>query len=287
MSYADDLVLFAKADLKNSQSIKDVLESFCFIFGLKVNLSKSKLLVSPNVNPETCESLCQIIGFNSTTNLGKYLGFPFKHPSSNGHDFDFIVDRVQKKLTGWKTNLLSMASRLVLATSVTSAIPCYIMQGTLLPCRIHNALDRVSRNFIWGSTDEKKKLHLVNWQQVTRTKNEGGLGVKAAKQRNLTLTTKLCWRFKNSKGVLWAKCLRKKYWRDGNPRKQGFSRTWSSITKSEKLCELGSHWIIGNNSTLSFWYDKWSKLGSLRSLIQGPFTVEENGLMVKDAIRNR
>lgn len=69
--------------------------------------------------------------------------------------------------------------------------------------------------------------------------------------------------------------------------KQGFSRTWSAITKSEKLCELGSHWIIGNNSTLSFWYDKWSKLGSLRSLIQGPLIVEENGLMVKDAIRNR
>ena len=43
---------------------------------------------------------------------------------------------------------------------------------------------------------------------------------------------------------------------------------------------------MGNNSTLSFWYDKWSKLGSLQSLIQGPLTLEENGLMVKDAIRN-
>lgn len=43
---------------------------------------------------------------------------------------------------------------------------------------------------------------------------------------------------------------------------------------------------MGNNSTLSFWYDKQSKLGSLQSLIQGSLTFEENGLMVKDAIRN-
>lgn len=115
------------------------------------------------MNPKTHESLCQIIGFNSTTNLGKYLGFPLNHPSSNGHDFDFIVDRVQKKLTRWKTNLLSMVGRLVLATSVTSAIPSYIIRKAFLPSRIHNALDKVNMNFIWDSTNEKKKLHLVNW----------------------------------------------------------------------------------------------------------------------------
>ena len=40
------------------------------------------------------------------------------------------------------------------------------------------------------------------------------------------------------------------------------------------------------SSTSSFWYDKWSKLGSLRSLIQRPLILEENSLMVKDAIRN-
>ena len=50
LCYADDLVLFAKADLKNSQSIKDVLESFCELSGLKVNLFKFKIFFSPNVS---------------------------------------------------------------------------------------------------------------------------------------------------------------------------------------------------------------------------------------------
>ena len=46
LCFADDLVLFAKADLKSSQSIKDVLDSFCDIFRLKVNLTKSKIYLS-------------------------------------------------------------------------------------------------------------------------------------------------------------------------------------------------------------------------------------------------
>lgn len=192
LRYADDLVPFAKDDLKNSQSIKDVLDSFCDIFGLKVNLTKSKIYISPNVSQQTHNSLCQVIGFISTPNLGKYLGFPLKQPGSTGHDFDFIIDRVKSKLAGWKANLLSMAGRIVLTTVVSIAILACIMQGTILRCRVHNSLDKINKNFLWGTAEEKKKIHLVNWRMVTKHKEEWGLGIKAVKQKNLSLTTKLC-----------------------------------------------------------------------------------------------
>ena len=78
LCYADDLVLFAKANLKNSQSIKDVLESFCELSGLKVNLLKSKIFFSPNVSQISRDSICETIGFEATSNLGKCLGFPLK-----------------------------------------------------------------------------------------------------------------------------------------------------------------------------------------------------------------
>ena len=148
LCYADDLFLFAKDDLKNSQSIKDVLDSFCDIFGLKVNLTKSKIYISPNVSQQTHNSFCQVTSFSSTPNLGKYLGFPLKQPSSTGHDFDFIIDRVKSKLAGWKANLLSMAGRIVLTAVVSTAILAYIMQGTILRSRIHNSLDKINKNFI-------------------------------------------------------------------------------------------------------------------------------------------
>ena len=212
------------------------------------------------------------------------LGFPLKQPGSTGHDFDFIIDRVKTKLAGWKSNLLSMARRCVLTNFVTSTILAYVMQGTILPARIHNALDKINRNFIWGSTDERRKIHLVGWNKVIGHKEEGGLGIKATKLKNLSLTTKLCWRFKNCKRELWAETLKRKYLNRNHPTKHGFSRTWSAINKSEEICSKGSHQIIGNKSNLSFWYDKWTTFGPLKQLIQGPFTLAKEKLLVKNTM---
>ena len=72
-------------------------------------VSKSRVFFSPNVDVDTRESLCDILGFRSTPNLGKYLGIPLKHSRSRSFDFDFVLDRVKLKLAGWKSNLLSMA----------------------------------------------------------------------------------------------------------------------------------------------------------------------------------
>ena len=157
----DDQVLFAKADAKNCHSIRDTLDTFCELSGQKVNMTKSMVFFSPNIGEETRDSLCSILGFKSTPNLGKYLEFPIQHKNSSSRDFDFILDRVQNKLQGWKAYMLSMACRLTLTKAVLSAILSYMMQGCILPSRIHNNLDKISRKFLWGSTEEKKKLHMV------------------------------------------------------------------------------------------------------------------------------
>jgi hypothetical protein len=280
--FADDLVLFAKADRKNCQSIKEVLETFCDLSGQKVNSCKSKAYFSPNVNPDQRRELCSVLGIDSTPDLGKYLGFPIKHSGSSVHDFDFIIDRMQTKLTGWKAKLLSMAGRVILTQAVTSAIPSYVMQGIMLPAKILNSIDRVNRNFIWGSSDLNKKLHLVSWRKITRPKSEGGLGIMAAKQKNLALAAKLCWHFKSKPNALWAKVLGCKYLSGARPRKHAFSKTWSTIRKGEDICTLGSRWLIGSNCTLNFWSDKWLTSGNLRGLIFGPLNLGEELLCIKN-----
>ena len=107
--------------------MKETLDTFCELSGQKVSLNKSKVYFSPNTCLETREELCEVLGIHSTLNLGKSLGFPIKHPGSTSQDFNFVVERVQNKLQGWKANLLSMVGRVVIAQSMLSVIPAYVM----------------------------------------------------------------------------------------------------------------------------------------------------------------
>ena len=61
--------------------------------------------------------------------------------------------------------------------SVMSAIPNYVMQGEALCIHLCKKLDKINRDFLWGSTREKKKLHLVGWSKIIKPKEEGGLRI--------------------------------------------------------------------------------------------------------------
>ena len=89
------------------KSIQEVLEVFGELSSQKVSASKSKVFFSPNVPCDTRSSLLDILGFHSTQNLGKCLGFPLKHARSSSQDYNFIIEKVQRKLVGWKSVLLS------------------------------------------------------------------------------------------------------------------------------------------------------------------------------------
>ena len=136
-----------------------MLQEFCNKSGQKVSEAKSRVFFSPNVDLDQRDDLSSILGFNATTNFGKYLGFPVKHPGRQRHDFGAILDRVKKKLAGWKANMLSMVGRMVLIQVSTSTIPSYVMQSNFLPNKILSGIDRVNRNFLWGSFEHKKKMH--------------------------------------------------------------------------------------------------------------------------------
>ena len=78
------------------------------------------------------------------------------------------------------------------------------MQCAYLPGKISEGIDRVNRNFLWGSSETAKKTHWVNWEKFTKTKEEGGLGIQLAKGRNLALLAKLNWRYQSEGSSLWA-----------------------------------------------------------------------------------
>ena len=101
--------------------------------------------------------------------------------------------------------------RVVLTQAMTSTIPNYSMQCVALPSKILQGVDRLNRNFMWGSSDRKKKIHLIGWEKITRDKEVGELGIQAAKSKNTALLAKLNWRFKTENSALWVCVLSHKY----------------------------------------------------------------------------
>ena len=61
--FADDLVLFAKANQANCSTIRDVLDEFCDKSRQSVSEAKSRVYFSPNIDRDTRESLSDILGF--------------------------------------------------------------------------------------------------------------------------------------------------------------------------------------------------------------------------------
>ncbi|CAN1790469.1 Putative ribonuclease H protein At1g65750 [Linum perenne] len=98
-----------------------------------------------------------------TQDLGCYLGVPILHSRTTIGTNQCILDKLNKKLSGWKEKSLSLTGRVTLARAALKAIPAYFMQT----CQ-----QAKSGRFTWlaGSIS-------VNLKQ-------GGLGLRLARHLN-------------------------------------------------------------------------------------------------------
>ena len=101
-----------------------------------ISAKKSRIYFSPNVPLNARDDICGLLNIVETSCLGKYLGFLPNHRGVSRNRYNFIVEKVITKLSGWKTKFLSFAGRTVLINSVMVAIPNRIMQGVALPSHL-------------------------------------------------------------------------------------------------------------------------------------------------------
>ena len=150
-------------------------------------------------------------GFRQWTTWGSILDFPL---SIVGDPIRILISSWIKLRRSWlverRTFCLWQEGQCSLQAS-SSTIPAYVMQCNMLPGKVLEGIDRVNRNFLWGSSEDRKKMHWVGWRKVTRPKEHGGLGLQTAKGRNTALLVKLKWRFHSEKNAPWARLLRLKY----------------------------------------------------------------------------
>nr|POE95684.1 putative ribonuclease h protein [Quercus suber] len=124
------------------------------------------------------------------------------------------------------------------------------MQCCKLPIRVSERIDKLTRDYLWGSNDERRRMHMVGWDKVTNPTCIGGLGLFKVKARNDAILAKLCWRIASTPDAAWSQMLCKKYLTparlNDRGRKYPASRTWKACKIGGLIFNKGLKWVISN-----------------------------------------
>ncbi|XP_057247591.1 uncharacterized protein LOC130589950 [Beta vulgaris subsp. vulgaris] len=259
--FADDSLLFTRANEEEVEKILDILGTYEAASGQKLNMEKSQVSFSRNIEQEKQDTLQMKLTFKAVEEHEKYLGLPTYIGSSKKRVFQCIQERVLKKLKGWKESFLSQAGREVLIKAVAQAIPTYAMQCFNIPVSILNEIEKLCRSFFWGQKKEEKKMAWVAWEKMYGSKNEGGLGMRNLVVFNKAMLAKQAWRVLKYPESLMAKVLKNKYFPNTTLMKVKVSPmasfTWKSILSARDLLDKGIRKVVGNGLHIDIWDDPW------------------------------
>lgn len=141
--------------------IKTILDDSCEESRQQISFAKSKVLFSNNVSSDRQNILTNILNIPKTNKIWNYLGCPIFHDRPSKQDFQMAINNVNVKLAAWKSKLLPLAAKNILIKSVNSTIPTHVMQSFVLQKYVALSLDKINRDFLWGSSIGKRKIHAV------------------------------------------------------------------------------------------------------------------------------
>ncbi|XP_021715423.1 uncharacterized protein LOC110683373 [Chenopodium quinoa] len=185
--FADDSILFAKARVQEFSVIADIINKYERASVQNVNLSKTEVVFSKNVDQNRRQEIIQILGVREVERHEKYLGLPTIIGRSKKAIFAGLKERLWKKQQGWKEKMLSRPGKEVLIKAVDQAIPNYMMSIFKLPDGFIDDIHSMLARFWWGSTETIKKIHWQRWESLCQPKALGGLGFKDLKWFNQAL----------------------------------------------------------------------------------------------------
>lgn len=195
----------------------------------------------------------------------KSLGLPMVIGRSKRQVFGYLTERINKKLNSWKTKLLNDAGKEVMIKAVVQALPVYSMSVFKLPLGVCNEISKCTASFWWNKGGDEKKIHWICWPQMTKPKEEGGLGLKDVADFNQALLAKQVWRLMTKPNLLLSRIMKAKYYPHSDvfqaKTKPRDSWMWQSWNEAKALIQFGSRWRVGNGHNIKIWEDNWFNEG--------------------------
>ncbi|XP_028108106.1 uncharacterized protein LOC114306978 [Camellia sinensis] len=239
LQFADDTLMFCNPDWDEIINLKRILSCFELISGLKINYQKS-VICGVGVNRDFTSQVVEFFNCRVSSLPINYLGMPLGANPKRVSTWEPIINKVKKRIVSWKKRYLSLGGRITLIKSVLSSLPIYYMSLFKIPTQVANLIEKYQRSFLWGDSDVKRKLHLLNWEACSVSKHFRGLGFRKTKEGNDTLLCKWWWRFATEKSSLWRKVLCAKNnvnedcWLPNGSSFRFSSAMWKSISTMER-----------------------------------------------------
>ncbi|XP_031120805.1 uncharacterized protein LOC116024042 [Ipomoea triloba] len=258
--FADDSLLFFKANVHEAGAIKRCLSDYEAMSGQAVNFGKSSVCFSRNTSMADREEVVAVLGVSQAPNFGKYLGLPSFVGRNKRVVFSYIEDKIKQRFSSWNKRLISRAGKEVLLKSVAQSMPTFSMSVFLLPQSICQSIERAMNRYWWGS-GEDRSIHWMAWNGLCVPKKYGGLGFKDLRAFNLAMLGKQAWRFLINPQSLVARIYKARYY----PKSTFVDATiggcpsfcWRSIMAAHELICFGVRRRIGNGDTTLIWGHPW------------------------------
>jgi len=138
-----------------------------------INLSKSEIILVDEV--DDVENLASIIGCRVALLPVKYLGLSLGAPYKSTSLWSGIIEKMERRLAGWKRLYLSKEGGLTLIKSTLSNYPTYYLSLFPIPIIVANRLKKLQWDFLWGGINDEFNFHLDHWSKICSMKQTSGL----------------------------------------------------------------------------------------------------------------
>ncbi|KAK5834216.1 hypothetical protein PVK06_018090 [Gossypium arboreum] len=150
-------------------------------------------------------------------------------------------------------------------------------------------MEKIICNFVWGNTEEKKGLNLVNWDYLCKEMKNGGLGFKKFDCLNNAFLMKIGFSLVKKTDHLWVQVLKVKYrWKGKLPislYEGNTSCLWKRACGFWSMVRDSVIWNIENGASVDIWRDNWIKdWGPLINSCTKPKCILKQHVPVKDFV---
>ena len=261
--YADDIMLFCRADKRNLKQVLKILQSYGQVSGQIMNCAKSKVYFGQGAKQRKA-AITSILGMTEGSTPFTYLGVPIFKGKPRCFHLQFIADKVKSKLEGWFGKLLSFTGRCVLLKTVICPMLLHSFMLYKWSMFLLYKLQKWMRNFLWTGDILKQKLVTVAWSNVCKPFYAGGLGLFDISSMNKAALLMQMWSLLKHSSQ-WSTFVKNRYHINHLTASNTYkvSSIWWGYKVALAHIENNSRWIIGNGLSTNLWNSLWMDLSPI------------------------